>query len=147
MEKGRGGWTVESAVEGMVMNSEKPWNEMAQTAQSSPEKHGAAHEEARKERRRNGLKAQIRAALPFSAQDGRRDDYRQHEAELFYLQKQIQQQTPVVVVLEDGRQLQGVIEWYDRNSVKLRGRQRVLVYKTAIKYIYKQGENSGSTMQ
>jgi sRNA-binding regulator protein Hfq len=47
----------------------------------------------------------------------------------------------MVVVLEDGRQVHGVIEWYDRNAIKIRGRQRMLVYKSAIKYIYKQGEN------
>ena len=98
-------------------------------------------------RRRKGFKAQIRAALPFASADARWEDYGQHDAELFYLQKQIQQQTPMIVVLEDGRQLQGIIEWYDRNSIKLRGRQRVLVYKSAIKYIYKQGENTGNIMQ
>lgn len=64
--------------------------------------------------------------------------YRQ--AELFYLQKQIQSQTPMVVVLEDGEQIEGCIEWYDRNSVKIRGRIRTLVYKAAIKYMYKVGE-------
>jgi sRNA-binding regulator protein Hfq len=64
--------------------------------------------------------------------------YRQ--AELFYLQKQIQAQTPMVIVLEDGEQVQGCIEWYDRNSLKIRGRNKTLVYKSAIKYMYKLGE-------
>jgi sRNA-binding regulator protein Hfq len=64
--------------------------------------------------------------------------YRQ--AELFYLQKQIQSQTPMVIVLEDGEQVEGCIEWYDRNSLKVRGRARTLVYKSAIKYMYKVGE-------
>lgn len=62
------------------------------------------------------------------------------QAELFYLQKQIQSQTPMVIVLEDGEQIEGCIEWYDRHSLKVRGRQRMLVYKSAIKYMYKQGE-------
>jgi sRNA-binding regulator protein Hfq len=62
------------------------------------------------------------------------------QAELFYLQKQIQLQTQMVLVLEDGSRVQGVIEWYDRHSIKVRGKSRVLVYKCAIKYIYKQGE-------
>jgi sRNA-binding regulator protein Hfq len=65
--------------------------------------------------------------------------YRQ--AELFYLQKQIQSQTPMVVVLEDGEHIEGCIEWYDRNSLKVRGRQKSLIYKTAIKYMYKFAEN------
>lgn len=62
------------------------------------------------------------------------------QAELFYLQKQIQSQTPMVIVLEDGEQVEGCIEWYDRHSLKIRGRHRMLVYKSAIKYMYKQGE-------
>ena len=63
------------------------------------------------------------------------------QAELFYLQKQIQSQTPMVIVLEDGEQIEGCIEWYDRYSLKVRGRARMLVFKSAIKYMYKQGEN------
>ena len=63
-----------------------------------------------------------------------------HNAELFYLQKQIQSQTPMVLVLEDGETIEGCIEWYDRNSLKLRSRQKILVYKSAIKYMYKVGD-------
>jgi sRNA-binding regulator protein Hfq len=65
------------------------------------------------------------------------------EAERFYLQKQIQTQTPMIVVLEDGEQIEGCIEWYDRHTLKIRGRQRILVFKSAIKYMYKQGEIAG----
>jgi sRNA-binding regulator protein Hfq len=61
-------------------------------------------------------------------------------AELFYLQKQIQAQTPMVIVLEDGEHVEGCIEWYDRNSLKVRGRTKTLVYKWAIKYMYKLGD-------
>jgi len=61
-------------------------------------------------------------------------------AEAFYFQKQVQTQTPVVIVLEDGEQIEGCLEWYDRNSVKVKGNCRMLVYKAAIKYIYKVGE-------
>jgi sRNA-binding regulator protein Hfq len=63
-----------------------------------------------------------------------------HQTELFYLQKQIQAQTPMVLVLEDGEQIEGCIEWYDHHSLKLRGRAKTLVYKSAIKYMYKLGE-------
>jgi len=64
----------------------------------------------------------------------------QRHAELFYLQKQIHSQTPMVVVLEDGEQIEGCIEWYDRNSIKVRGRTKSLIYKSAIKYMYKLGD-------
>jgi len=62
-------------------------------------------------------------ALPFrfAAQSYENDAQNRH-AELFYLQKQIQSQTPMVIVLEDGERIEGCIEWYDRNSLKVRGR-------------------------
>ena len=68
-------------------------------------------------------------------------DQQNRHAELFYLQKQIQSQTPMVIVLEDGERVDGCIEWYDRNSLKVRGRTKTLVYKSAIKYMYKLGDN------
>lgn len=68
------------------------------------------------------------------------DETVHRQAELFYLQKQIQSQTPMVIVLEDGEQVEGCIEWYDRHTLKVRGRARMLVFKSAIKYMYKQGE-------
>lgn len=71
------------------------------------------------------------------------DETAQRQAELFYLQKQIQSQTPMVIVLEDGETVEGQIEWYDRNSIKVRGRSRMLIYKSAVKYMYKQGEMGG----
>ena len=82
------------------------------------------------------------APLPFRfpAQTSEREASN-HHAELFYLQKQIQSQTPMVIVLEDGERVDGCIEWYDRNSLKVRGRSKTLVYKSAIKYMYKLGDN------
>jgi sRNA-binding regulator protein Hfq len=67
-------------------------------------------------------------------------DAPQRHAELFYLQKQIQSQTPMVIVLEDGEQIDGCIEWYDRNTIKVRGRTKTLIYKSSIKYMYKLGD-------
>lgn len=69
-------------------------------------------------------------------------------AEAFYFQKQMQQQTNLTVVLEDGEELTGLIEWYDRCVIKLRaGRQRVLIYKSGIRYLYKASElHAGNTI-
>ncbi|MGC2213362.1 MAG: hypothetical protein WA419_04565 [Silvibacterium sp.] len=64
-------------------------------------------------------------------------------AEAFYFQKQVQTQTPMIIVLEDGEQIEGCIEWYDRNAIKVKGFTRMLIYKAGIKYIYKAGENHG----
>ena len=69
------------------------------------------------------------------------EDPAQRQAELFYLQKQINSQTPMVIVMEDGETIEGCIEWYDRHALKVRGRSKMLIYKAAIKYMYKQGEN------
>jgi host factor-I protein len=67
----------------------------------------------------------------------------QTNAESFYYQKQMQSKTPMVVVLRDGEQLQGVIEWYDKNCLKINriGAPNLMVYKPSIKYMYKAGEN------
>lgn len=77
--------------------------------------------------------------LRFSAEQSDLDAPNRH-AELFYLQKQIQAQTPMVVVLEDGEHVEGCIEWYDRNTIKVRGKGKTLIYKSAIKYMYKLGD-------
>jgi sRNA-binding regulator protein Hfq len=76
----------------------------------------------------------------FSAQRTEPDPPHPH-AEVFYLQKQIHSQTPMVIVLTDGERVEGCIEWYDTRALKVRGRVRTLVYKSAIKYMYKLGEN------
>ena len=65
-------------------------------------------------------------------------------AEVFYFQKQIQSQTLMVFVLEDGEHIEGHIEWYDREAIKVRhGGARTLIYKSGIKYLYKASEKAG----
>ncbi|MBZ5570124.1 MAG: RNA chaperone Hfq [Acidobacteriia bacterium] len=66
----------------------------------------------------------------------------QTHAENFYYQKQMQAKTPMVIVLRDGDSMQGVIEWYDKNCIKVTrtGQPNVLIYKTAIKYMFKVSE-------
>ncbi len=70
-------------------------------------------------------------------------------AEAFYFQKQVQQQTEMTVILEDGEELQGVIEWFDKCVIKLRlgNRHRVMVYKGCVKYLFKTSElHAGNTV-
>lgn len=66
----------------------------------------------------------------------------QTHAENYYYQKQIQAKTVMVVVLKDGEQVQGLLEWYDRNCLKVtrNGGGNLLIYKPSIRYIYKFGE-------
>lgn len=70
----------------------------------------------------------------------------QTNAENFYYQKQMQTRTPMVIVLRDGEEVHGFIEWYDRDCIKVNrdsGEPNLMIYKPAIKYMYKEGENSG----
>jgi len=63
-------------------------------------------------------------------------------AEAFYLQKQMQSQTHMIFMLEDGDRIEGAIEWYDTDTIKVRkGSTRTLIYKAAIKYLYKSGDS------
>ncbi len=65
-------------------------------------------------------------------------------AEAFYFQKQIQAQTRMVVVLQDGEHLEGTLEWYDHYAIKLRNNHRhhAMIYKSGIKYLYKADEKT-----
>jgi len=67
----------------------------------------------------------------------------QTHAENFYYQKQMQSKTPMVIVLKDGEEVHGYIEWYDKNCIKVTrsGSSNLLVYKPSIKYMYKESEN------
>jgi len=67
----------------------------------------------------------------------------QTNAENFYYQKQMQSRTPMVIVLRDGEEVHGYIEWYDKNCIKLNrnGAANLMIYKPAIKYMFKEGEN------
>ena len=62
-------------------------------------------------------------------------------AEVFYFQKQVQTQTLMCFVLDDGEKIEGYIEWFDRNAIKVRNSSRILIYKSSIKYLYKAGDN------
>ena len=64
----------------------------------------------------------------------------QTNAENFYYVKQMQARTPMVIVLTDGEQIHGVIEWYDRQCIKVhrQNEPNLLIYKPCIKYLYKE---------
>lgn len=85
----------------------------------------------RRQERGNGNGKQAKAAPPEVT-----------NAENFYYLKQMNAKTPMVVVLTDGEQVRGCIEWYDRASIKVNreGAPNLLVQKHCIKYLYKQEE-------
>jgi host factor-I protein len=65
-------------------------------------------------------------------------------AENFYWVKQMQSRTPMLVVLESGEELRGIIEWYDRDCIKLtrQGAPNLMIFKRFIKYVHKDDEES-----
>ena len=67
----------------------------------------------------------------------------QTNAENFYYVKQMQNRTPMVLVLQDGEEIHGVIDWYDKNSIKVNraSAPALLVLKHSIKYMYKSEED------
>ncbi|HMD42006.1 MAG TPA: hypothetical protein VKH45_02930 [Candidatus Acidoferrum sp.] len=67
-------------------------------------------------------------------------------AENFYWVKQMQSRTPMLVVLESGEELRGIIEWYDRDCIKLtrQGAPNLMIFKRFIKYVHKDGEESSN---
>jgi host factor-I protein len=56
----------------------------------------------------------------------------------------MQSQTPMVIVLRDGEEVHGIIEWYDKCCIKVireDGGPNLMIYKPAIKYMFKEEEN------
>ena len=51
----------------------------------------------------------------------------------------MQSKTRMTIVLRDGETLHGVIEWYDKDCLKVNreGDPNLLIYKWNIKYMYK----------
>jgi sRNA-binding regulator protein Hfq len=86
-----------------------------------------------------------RGERPMGAGGGKKPSPpEQTNAENFYYQKQMQSRTPMVIVLQDGEEVRGMIEWYDRNCIKVNrenGEPNLMIYKPAIKYMFKEGEN------
>jgi len=67
-------------------------------------------------------------------------------AEIFYYKKQMDAHTPMVIVLIDGEEIEGTIEWYDRSALKInrRGAPNIMLLKHNIKYMFKAEDRDGS---
>lgn len=63
-------------------------------------------------------------------------------AEIFYYKKQIDAHTLMVIVLLDGEEIEGTIEWYDKAALKVNRKSapNLLLLKHHIKYMYKADE-------
>ncbi len=69
----------------------------------------------------------------------------QTNAENFYYQKQMANHTRMVIVLKDGEEIRGTIEWYDKHALKVNraGDPNILLLKDNVKYMYKENEEDG----
>ena len=66
-------------------------------------------------------------------------------AEIFYYKKQMDAHTLMVIVLTDGEEVEGTIEWYDRSALKInrRGAPNIMLLKHNIKYMFKAEDRDG----
>lgn len=66
-------------------------------------------------------------------------------AENFYYLKQMNSKTPMVIIMADGEEIHGCIEWYDRNCLKLNrdDAPNLVIQKHCIKYVFKASDRNG----
>lgn len=60
-------------------------------------------------------------------------------AEIYYYKKQIDSRTLMTIILNDGEEIEGTIEWYDRDALKVNRAEapNILLLKHNIKYMFK----------
>ena len=108
-----------------------------QERRERPERHERSERHERPERMDRGDR-------PMNGGSGKKAaPPEQTNAENFYYQKQMQSRTPMVIVLQDGEEVHGIIEWYDRSCIKVNrenGEPNLMIYKPAIKYMFKESE-------
>lgn len=63
-------------------------------------------------------------------------------AETYYYKKQMDNGTEMVIVLQNGEEIEGTIEWYDKGALKINriDAPNLLVLKRNIKYLFKAEE-------
>ena len=90
--------------------------------------------------------AQSAAPAPSSVQVRKRTPPPiETNAEIFYYKKQIDAHTLMIIVLLDGEEIEGTIEWYDKGALKVNRKSapNLLLLKHNIKYMYKADEREG----
>ncbi len=80
-----------------------------------------------------------------AAQGRKRVPPTETNAEIFYYKKQMDAHTLMVIVLQDGEEVEGTIEWYDRAALKVNrtDEPNILLLKHNIKYMYKAEDRDG----
>jgi sRNA-binding regulator protein Hfq len=93
-----------------------------------------------------GMPARESASAASAAAMGRKKiPQAETNAEIFYYKKQMDAHTSMVIVLTDGEEVEGTIEWYDRNALKVnrKGAPNIMLLKHNIKYMFKAEDRDG----
>ena len=108
-------------------------------AQHRPSGGGSAPREPRESSSSSG------AAAAAAALGRKKIPPSETSAEIFYYKKQMDQHTPMVIVLTDGEEVEGTIEWYDRSALKInrKGAPNIMLLKHNIKYMFKAEDRDG----
>ena len=85
------------------------------------------------------------ASAAIQAQGRKRVPPAETNAEIFYYKKQMDAHTVMVIVLNDGEEIEGTIEWYDRNALKVNRKDapNILLLKHNVKYMFKAEDRNG----
>ena len=124
------------------MRRYEPGNQAPPQGNSTSERSGSADPMHRKLIRPNLSELKDRLTRSGTVPRRKQVPPEQTNAEAFYYLKQMNSRTPMVVVLKDGEELRGIIEWYDRVCIKVNrtGAPNLMVMKDCIKYMYKEEE-------
>ena len=100
---------------------------------------GAAPREPRESRESSG------AAASAAALGRKKIPPAETSAEIFYYKKQMDQHTLMIIMLTDGEEVEGTIEWYDRSALKInrKGAPNIMLLKHNIKYMFKAEDRDG----
>jgi hypothetical protein len=98
---------------------------------------------------RDSGRENVRAPQPSAQVRKRTPPPMETNAELFYYKKQIDAHTLMIIVLRDGEEIEGTIEWYDRGALKVNRKTapNLLLLKRNIKYMYKGDERGEETAE
>jgi len=121
-------------------------NKGRETPQPKERANGSQARSGGGERSESSSHRGAQAAAPSSVQVRKRTPPpSETSAEIFYYKKQIDAHTLMVIVLQDGEEIEGTIEWYDRSALKVNRKSapNLLLLKHNIKYMYKADERAG----
>jgi sRNA-binding regulator protein Hfq len=116
--------------------------ERSESAPSRPAQHRSGSGAAPREARESSASAAASSAL---AMGRKKIPPAETSAEIFYYKKQMDQHTLMVIVLVDGEEVEGTIEWYDRSALKInrKGAPNIMLLKHNIKYMFKAEDRDG----